>query len=143
MKNKRISRSNWSWGFSKSGWNNTELFNNYLETVFKEYIGRIEDKKILLLDAAPCHMDPSTINILDRLNVFPLTIPCSMTDKLQPLDILSIKRFKHNYKQIIYEKVLENNFNLKVTNDEFLLLVKKAWAQVSNELIKKSFSIFL
>ena len=86
------------------------------------------------------HVDPIIVDMLSSLNSIVMIIPEGLSTFAQPLDLLTIRQFKQNYRKMRYEKLV-NEIIDKITNETLIKMVSESWKKVTKQSVKKSFEM--
>ncbi|XP_072039761.1 uncharacterized protein [Amphiura filiformis] len=122
----------WMVKFSKSGWINSILFEQWFEHHFvhvhQPACSRASQdvKVILLLDGHKSHETLYTLDIARQHNVEIVCLPPNTTHALQPLDVSFFKSLKARWDQV-NEDFCRSNHGQFVTKASFAHVFKKAW----------------
>lgn len=126
-------------------------FLNLCKKVFVPYVEQdlksknLPQKAILVLDNAPSHPEESLLRSDDE-NITCYFLPANTTSLIQPMDQSVIETFKRRYrKKFIQDLVMEEDLNLKEYWKAYNLKnvvdnASDAWAEVSNETLKRSWN---
>ena len=132
-------------GFSSSGWFNNDIVEDWLNQLFPD---TCFFNRLLVWDSFRAHISDQTKEVLKRKRMHQALIPGGCTGVLQAPDVSWNKPFKQ-YIRAEYDKWLEHGTksytkqgNLRaMSKDDLCKMVAKAWANVSEEVIKKSFLV--
>ena len=130
---------------TKSGWINTELFNEWFEKVFivgaqslrpDGYDGPI----ILLFDGHSTHLSEDLLRCAANNNVLLLRLPPNTTHLLQPLDRSFFGPLKAILSQII-RRIIGSEEKTSLTLHDFAPILKEAWERMSGSGLRRGFAI--
>ena len=95
---------------SDSGWSNSEIFQQYLDTHFQKYVqGRNSDEPILLLyDGHRSHITLPLIDWAKQHNIILFVLPAHTSHALQPLDLGCFGPFQKIYNAECHKYIREN-----------------------------------
>ena len=94
----------------QNGWMNGECFLQTLEHIQRKTFSSPENKILLILDNAECHMNIHCIQYAIQHGIVIVTLPPHTTAKLQPLDVSVFGPFKSHMRS------LQNDFHLMNPN---------------------------
>ena len=120
--------------FSKSGWINSILFEDWLESHFIPYVNKyvrqddVSQRVILFLDGHKSHKSLYAIETALKQNIEIICLPPQMTHVLQPLDISFFKSLKSIWFKL-NEEFCRKNHHSFVTKGTFTKVFEEAWNQ--------------
>lgn len=131
----------------KNAWMTSELMEDWLTNIWQRRPGALINRRsMLVMDAFRGHLTDKVKSLLRNKNCDVVIIPGGMTGQLQPLDISINKSFKGRIRKQYDEWLINNDHSYtktgkikKVSESTLVEWVDKAWKEVPNELIKKSF----
>ena len=94
----------------QNGWMNGECFLQTLEHIQRKTFSSPQNKILLILDNAECHMNIHCIQYAIQHGIVIVTLPPHTTAKLQPLDVSVFGPFKSHMRS------LQNDFHLMNPN---------------------------
>lgn len=121
---------------NKKAWMTSRVFEGFLRKWNSE-LARKGRKILLLLDNCPSH--PKLTNLSHIKLAF---FPPNTTAVLQPLDQGVIRSLKRNYRKILMVKIvrnLENNLSTTISIFNAIVMVTKAWQDVTATTISNCF----
>ena len=137
----------WQVKFSKSGWMNSVVFEEWFEHHFIPYVDqnvRAEDvtkKVVLFLDGHLSHETLYTIEVAVRHHINIVCLPPQTTHVLQPLDISFFKSLKARWDKVNETFCRKHHGNF-VKKGNFMRIFQEAWDHCSSniEMVKNGFS---
>ncbi|KAK4312454.1 hypothetical protein Pmani_016140 [Petrolisthes manimaculis] len=137
-----IPRSQWNPSFMRntifgskgilhpSGWMNGECFVQTLQHLHEKSGSSVENKILLIMDNAECHMNVHVVEFAIKHGIVIVTLPPHTTDKLQPLDVSVFGTFKTFLRSQL------NNFALMHPNEHITVhqlpeFASEAWTKAS------------
>lgn len=117
-------------------WTDLDVLNYWVNNIWVDIVQNTEGPKLLLVDSLPLHTsNQGLLRCANRDDVAVRFIPESCTALVQPLDVAVIKVFKQKFRTF---------WNLHrgrdVSKRMLSLWIKRAWEQVPNNVISRSFS---
>ena len=95
---------------SESGWSNSGIFKQYLESHFLRYApGRCEEPILLLLDGHKTHVSLGVIEWAKSNNITLHILPAHTSHILQPLDVACYGPFQRMYNAECHKKIRANS----------------------------------
>ena len=96
-------------------WSNEEKTHEYIRHIILPYL-KVKRKELCLPESFPAlaisdfikgQTTPSTYQLLEQNNIYPISIPANCTDRLQPMDLRRCQqKFKGSAENPIYGVVL-------------------------------------
>ena len=131
---------------SRTGWENRDTLQHWLNEVFLPFLGEIQpNERLVLLDQYRPHMAEEFCNPIVEAGVLIDNIPARCTSLAQPLDLTIMRSFKSvlrshwkNWKQANTD---ENGVCPRISLAEVLNLVSRAWADVPQESAARAFQV--
>ncbi|XP_045110895.1 uncharacterized protein LOC123504448 [Portunus trituberculatus] len=116
-----------------NGWMNGECFFQTLEHIQEKTFCSPENKILLIMDDAECHMNIKAIEYAMNNGIVIVTLPSHTTDKLQPLDVAVFGPFK------LHMRGLLNDYSLvhpqtHITEHMLPGFASKAWIRACTPL---------
>lgn len=113
-----------------NGWMNGECFVQTLQHLHEKSGSSVDNKILLIMDNAECHMNIHVVEFAIRHGIVIVTLPPHTTDKLQPLDVSVFGPFK------TFLRALLNNFALMHPNEHITVhqlpeFACEAWIKAS------------
>ena len=113
-----------------NGWMNGECFVKTLQHLHEKSGSSVDNKILLIMDNAECHMNIHVVEFAIRHGIVIVTLPPHTTDKLQPLDVSVFGPFK------TFLRALLNNFALMHPNQHITVhqlpeFACEAWIKAS------------
>ena len=87
-----------AYAYTKSGWFDMYVFQQWFQTVFLPAVKDIPGKKILIGDNLASHLNMEVIDQCSTNGIEFVCFPPNITDKLQPLDVGVFGPFKGYWK---------------------------------------------
>lgn len=114
-----------------NGWMDHERFVQTLEHLHKVSYSSVENKILLIMDNAECHMNIHAVEYAIRHGIVIVTLPPHTTAKLQPLDVSVFGPFKSVLRSIQDDFKLSNP-HVPITEHMLPEMACKAWDKVCN-----------
>ncbi|XP_068205548.1 uncharacterized protein [Palaemon carinicauda] len=114
-----------------NGWMDHERFVQTLEHLHKVSYSSVENKILLIMDNAECHMSIHVVEYAIRHGIVIVTLPPHTTAKLQPLDVSVFGPFKSVLRSIQDDFKLSNP-HVPITEHMLPEMACKAWDKVCN-----------
>ncbi|XP_054729099.1 jerky protein homolog-like [Anastrepha obliqua] len=138
------------YNFSKNAWMTSRIFHDWFLKIFIHEVIRFSQannlppKAILLIDNCSAHAPIEKLQSDDG-NIIAFFFPPNVTATLQPMDQNPIKLTKLNYRSMLLSQLIAEGGDLKVRLKSFsirnaIMLLKQAWYDVPERVIKKSWS---
>ncbi|XP_036344810.1 jerky protein homolog-like [Rhagoletis pomonella] len=138
------------YNFSKNAWMTSRIFHDWFHKIFIHEVIRFSQennlppKAILLIDNCSAHAPIEKLQSDDG-NIIAFFFPPNVTATLQPMDQNPIKLTKLNYRSMLLSQLIAEGGDLKVRLKSFsirnaIMLLKQAWYDVPERVIKKSWS---
>jgi hypothetical protein len=129
---------------TKSGWINTELFNEWFVKIFipesrresPEYDGPI----ILIFNGHVTHLNDDFIELAHQYNIILLKLPSNTTHVLQPLDLNFFGPLKSTLARLIRNKYT-GSISPNLNKEKFAEFLKESWNLINTSWLKKGFII--
>ena len=114
-----------------NGWMNGERFVETLQHIHEKTCSSVENKILLIMDNAECHMNIHVVEYAIRHGIVIVTLPPHTTAKLQPLDVSVFGPFK------AFLRNAQSDFNLTYPNQPITVhqlpqLACEAWIKAAN-----------
>ncbi|XP_053954530.1 jerky protein homolog-like [Anastrepha ludens] len=138
------------YNFSKNAWMTSRIFHDWFHKIFIHEVIRFSQennlppKAILLIDNCSAHAPIEKLQSDDG-NIIAFFFLPNVTATLQPMDQNPIKLTKLNYRSMLLSQLIAEGGDLKVRLKSFsirnaIMLLKQAWYDVPERVIKKSWS---
>ena len=114
-----------------NGWMDHELFVKTLEHLHEVSYSSVENKILLIMDNAECHMNIRAVEYAIQHGIVIVTLPPHTTAKLQPLDVSVFGPFKSVLRSIQDDFKLSNP-HVPITEHMLPEMACKAWDKVCN-----------
>ena len=114
-----------------NGWMDHALFVQTLEHLHKVSYSSVENKILLIMDNAECHMSIRAVEYALQHGIVIVTLPPHTTAKLQPLDVSVFGPFK-SYLRSIQDDFKLSNPHVPITEHMLPEMACKAWDKVCN-----------
>ncbi|KAG0722825.1 Jerky -like [Chionoecetes opilio] len=114
-----------------NGWMDHECFVQTLEHLHKVSYSSMENKILLIMDNAECHMSIHAAEYAIQHGIVIVTLPPHTTAKLQPLDVSVFGPFKSVLRSIQDDFKLSNT-HVPITEHMLPEMACKAWDKVCN-----------
>ncbi|XP_068235747.1 uncharacterized protein [Palaemon carinicauda] len=114
-----------------NGWIDHECFVQTLEHLHKVSYSSVENKILLIMDNAECHMSIHVVEYAIQHGIVIVTLPPHTTAKLQPLDVSVFGPFKSVLRSIQDDFKLSNP-HVPITEHMLPEMACKAWDKVCN-----------
>lgn len=114
-----------------NGWMDHERFVQTLEHLHKVSYSSVENKILLIMDNAECHMSIHAVEYAIQHGIVIVTLPPHTTAKLQPLDVSVFGPFKSVLRSIQDDFKLSNP-HVPITEHMLPEMACKAWDKVCN-----------
>ena len=114
-----------------NGWMDHERFVETLQHLHKVSYSSVENKILLIMDNAECHMSIHAVEYAIQNGIVIVTLPPHTTAKLQPLDVTVFGPFKSVLRSIQDDFKLSNP-HVPITEHMLPEMVCKAWGKVCN-----------
>lgn len=112
-----------------NGWMDTERFLETLKHVHQVTYSSVENKILLIMDNAECHMSIHVVEYAIQHGIILVTLPPHTTAKLQPLDVSVFGPFKSVLRSIQDDFKLSNP-HVAITEHMLPEMACKAWDRV-------------
>ncbi|XP_064083262.1 uncharacterized protein LOC135199283 [Macrobrachium nipponense] len=109
-----------------NGWMNGECFFQTLEHIQEKTFCSPENKILLIMDNAECHMNIKAIEYAMNNGIVIVTLPPHTTDKLQPLDVAVFGPFKLHMRGLLNDYSLVHS-QTHITEHILPDFASKAW----------------
>ena len=113
-----------------NGWMNGECFVQTLQHVHEKSGSSVENKILLIMDNAECHMNIHVVEFALKHGIVIVTLPPHTTDKLQPLDVSVFGPFK-TYMRVILSEYSLMRPNEHITVHQLPEFASEAWTKAS------------
>ena len=114
-----------------NGWMDHERFVETLQHLHKVSYSSVENKILLIMDNAECHMSIHAVEYAIQHGIVIVTLPPHTTAKLQPLDVSVFAPFKTVLRSIQDDFKLSNP-HVPITEHMLPEMACKAWDKVCN-----------
>lgn len=109
-----------------NGWMNGDCFLETLQHIHAKTFASPDNKIVLIMDNAECHMNIHAIEYAINNGIVIVTLPPHTTDKLQPLDVSVFGPFKTYLRGLINDYSLMNP-QMHITDHMLPEFASKAW----------------
>lgn len=113
-----------------NGWMNGECFLQTLEHLHEKSGSSVENKILLVMDNAECHMNIQVVEFAIEHGIVIVTLPPHTTDKLQPLDVSVFGPFKTYLRDLLNHHSLMHP-NKQITVHQLPEFASEAWTKAS------------
>jgi hypothetical protein len=131
---------------SESGWQTTETMLNYLNWLNDCARRQLEipghEYLHVIMDIYRAHTQPSVLERAQALNIRIHFIPAGYTDQLQPLDRRVFGSLKATAKHLFLMRTQGVGVVAKITKDEAVQMLVKAWAMLSTMVVESAWEIY-
>ncbi|XP_076049622.1 uncharacterized protein LOC143030355 [Oratosquilla oratoria] len=114
-----------------NGWMNGECFVQTLQHLHEKSGCCVENKILLIMDNAECHMNIHVMEFAIKHGIVIVTLPPHTTDKLQPLDVSVFGPFKTFLRGLLNDHSLMHP-NEHITVHQLPEFASKAWIKAIN-----------
>ncbi|KAK4299194.1 hypothetical protein Pmani_028512 [Petrolisthes manimaculis] len=114
-----------------SGWMNGDCFVQTLQHLHERSGSSDENKILLIMDNAECHMNINVVEFAIRHGIVIVTLPPHTTDKLQPLDVSVFGPFKTFLRALLNDHALMHP-NEHITVHQLPEFACDAWTKAAN-----------
>ena len=114
-----------------NGWMDHERFVQTLEHLHKVSYSSVENKILLIMDNAECHMNLGAVEYAIKHGIVIVTLPPHTTAKLQPLDVSVFGPFK-TVLRATQDDFKRSNPHVAITEHMLPEMACKAWDKVCN-----------
>ncbi len=122
--------------YSNNGWTNVGILIIILDLIFLYTNGQ---KTCLLMDQFPSHTEEHITKYSNEKNIELIFVPIGLTYKYQPLDVMINGILKKKAKTLWRKEIIKNP-DLKITNSDAVKHFLIAKNDITQDIIKKSFS---
>ena len=111
-----------------NGWMNGECFVETLQHLHEKSGSSVENKILLIMDNAECHMNIHVVEYAIKNGIVIVTLPPHTTDKLQPLDVSVFGPFKTYLRSLLNDHALMHP-NKHITVHQLPEFASEAWTK--------------
>ncbi|XP_064120389.1 uncharacterized protein LOC135225046 [Macrobrachium nipponense] len=111
-----------------NSWMNSECFLQTFQHLHKKSGSSVENKILLIMDNAECHMNIHVVEFAVKHGIVIVTLPPHTTDKLQPLDVSVFGPFKTFLRGLLNDHSLMHP-NEHVTVHQLQEFASEAWTE--------------
>lgn len=86
---------------SKSGWFDSNCFEDWLKTIAIPYLKKLQGKKILIGDNLSSHLSVESVELCTAHNISLVFLPSNSTHLTQPLDVAFFHPLKQKWREIL------------------------------------------